>query len=70
MPTRPNPYNLGLDRNPANHVPLTPISLLEWVADVYPDRCAVIHGPLRRSWQQLRSRAQQLASVLAGIDMG
>ena len=43
MPTNPNPYRQGLDRNPANHVPLSPTSLVQWAADVYPDRCAVTH---------------------------
>jgi fatty-acyl-CoA synthase len=70
MPTHPNPYRLDLDRNPANHVPLTPISFVEWAADVYPDRCAVIHGPIRRSWAQMRERARRLASVLAARDIG
>ena len=50
MPTYPNPYKIDLDRNPANYTPLTPISLLNWAADVYPDHLAVIHGPLRRNW--------------------
>lgn len=36
MPTSPNPYRQNLNRNPANYVPLTPVSLLEWAADVYP----------------------------------
>ena len=34
MPTHPNPYQIDLDRNPANYTPLTPISLLGWAADV------------------------------------
>jgi fatty-acyl-CoA synthase len=70
MPTVPNPYRQGLDRNPANHVPLTPISLIEWAADVYPDHCATIHGPIRRSWREQYRRARQLASVLAARDIG
>jgi fatty-acyl-CoA synthase len=70
MPTHPNPYRQGLDRNAANHVPLTPLSLLGWAADVYPDRCAVVHGPLRRSWRQLRERAIRLASSLSALGMG
>jgi fatty-acyl-CoA synthase len=70
MPTLPNPYRQGLDRNAANHVPLTPLSLLGWAADVYPERCAIVHGPLRRSWRQLRERATRLASSLAGLGMG
>ena len=70
MPTSPNPYRLDLDRNPANYVPLTPISLLEWAADVYPARCAVIHGGLRLTWAQVFERARRLASVLAARDIG
>jgi fatty-acyl-CoA synthase len=70
MPTHPSPYRQGLERNPANHVPLTPLSLLDWAADVYPERCAVIHGPLRRSWREVRERARRLASGLAALDLG
>ena len=70
MPTTPNPYREGLDRNPANHVPLTPLSLLDWAADVYPERCAVIHGRQRLTWAQLRSRARGLASCLVAMDIG
>ena len=70
MPTQPNPYRQDLDRNAANHVPLSPISLVEWAADVFPDRCAVIHGPLRYSWSQMLARARRLASVLAARDIG
>jgi fatty-acyl-CoA synthase len=70
MPTHPNPYRQGLDRNPANHVPLTPLSLLEWAADVYPARCAVVHGPLRRTWSEVRERSRRLASRLAAMGMG
>jgi len=70
MPTQPNPYRQDLERNAANHVPLSPISLVEWAADVFPDRCAVIHGPLRYSWSQMLARARRLASVLAARDIG
>jgi fatty-acyl-CoA synthase len=70
MPTVPNPYELDLDRNPANYTPLTPISLLNWAADVYPNHLAVIHGPLRRTWQEVRERSRRLASVLAARDIG
>ncbi|MEI7446341.1 MAG: acyl-CoA synthetase [Burkholderiales bacterium] len=70
MPTHPNPYRQGLDRTPANHVPLTPLSLLDWAADVYPDRLAVVHGPLRRTWAEVRARARALAARLAAMDLG
>ena len=70
MPTHPNPYRQGLDRNPANFTPLTPVSLVEWAAEVYPDRCAVIHGRLRRSWREVVERARRLASALVARDIG
>ncbi|MFT3801137.1 MAG: acyl-CoA synthetase [Burkholderiaceae bacterium] len=70
MPTHPNPYKIGLDRNPANYTPLSPLSFLDWAADVYPQQPAVIHGPLRRTWAQVRERSRRLASVLAARDIG
>ena len=72
MSTARNQYRDNLDRNPANYAPLTPLSLIEWAADVYPERCAVVHGPLRRSWRELYLRARRLASALRnkGIDDG
>ncbi|HZH07430.1 MAG TPA: acyl-CoA synthetase [Lautropia sp.] len=70
MPTQPNPYRIDLDRNPANYTPLTPVSLLSWAADVYPDHPALIHGSLRRNWKELRERSHRLASVLAARDIG
>ncbi|KAA0216358.1 MAG: acyl-CoA synthetase [Lautropia sp.] len=70
MPTHPNPFRQDLDRNAANYVPLSPISLVEWAADVFPDRCAVVHGPLRYSWSQMMARARRLASVLAARGIG
>ena len=70
MPTHPNPYLQHLDRNPANHVPLTPVSLVAWAADVYPERCAIVHGPLRRSWREVAQRSRRLAGALAAMDIG
>ena len=58
----PNPYNTGLDRNPANFQPLTPLTFLERAATVHPDHIAVIHGPLRHSYAELYRRVQ--SSVL------
>jgi fatty-acyl-CoA synthase len=63
-------YELGLDRNEANHRPLTPLSFLDRAADVYPDRVAVIHGPLRRTWGEVRARCRRLASALRARGIG
>ena len=42
-----SPYDLDLDRNPANFQPLTPLTVLERAASVHPDHVAVIHGATR-----------------------
>lgn len=60
-------YSLGLDKNPANHQPLTPVHFLGRTADVYPDRTAIIHGALRQSWRQTRERCHRLASALVQL---
>ena len=35
---RNNPYEIGLDKNAANFVPLTPLGFLSRSAAVFPDR--------------------------------
>jgi fatty-acyl-CoA synthase len=54
-----------LEKNPANHAPLTPLSFLERTADVFPQRIAWIHGDQRTSYADFRKRSRQLASALA-----
>ena len=57
-------YDHGLDKNPANYTPLSPLSFLPKAAAVYPDRLAVIHGKRHYSWAALYLRARRLASAL------
>ena len=66
------PYDIDLDRNPANFQPLTPLSFLARAAQVFPDHTAIIHGPLRRSYAEFYARARRLAGALArrGIRRG
>ena len=66
----PSPYDTDLDRNPANFQPLTPLSLLERAASVFPDQLAIVHGPLRRSYREFYARARKLASALKGRGIG
>ena len=66
----PSPYDIGLDRNPANYQPLTPLTFLERAATVFPDHPAIVHGPLRRSYAAFYARSRQLASALAGAGVG
>jgi fatty-acyl-CoA synthase len=67
-----NSYRAGLDRNPANHVALSPLSFLARAAEVYPQRAAVIYGERRLTWAQTYQRCRRLASALAkrGIGVG
>ncbi|HKA91155.1 MAG TPA: acyl-CoA synthetase [Haliangiales bacterium] len=67
-----NPYDIGLDRNPANYAPLTPLTFLEWSAAVYPRRLAVVHGGRRFSWAETYARCRRLASALVrhGVGLG
>ena len=60
-----SPYDQDLDRNPANFQPLTPLSFLERAAAVFPDRLAIVHGPLRRNYRDFYARARRLGSALA-----
>ncbi len=65
-------YDLDLDKNPANFQPLTPLGFLERAAAVYPDRTAIIHGLLRRTYRDFHARACRLANALVqrGIKRG
>ena len=65
-----SPYDTGLDRNPANFQPLTPLGFLERAASVFPRKTAIIHGPLRRSYAEFYARARRLASALRAHGVG
>jgi fatty-acyl-CoA synthase len=72
MSTSANPYDIGLDKNAANYVPLTPIGFLVRSASVYPNRLAVVHGERRYGWREALERCRRLASALTarGIQRG
>ena len=65
-------YRADLDRNPANHQPLTPLSFLSRSASVFPDKTAVRHGTLSWTYAEFFSRTRRLASALerAGMQPG
>ncbi|NML27823.1 acyl-CoA synthetase [Zoogloea dura] len=65
-----SPYDHGLDKCAANHVPLSPLSFLERSAQVYPDRLSVIHGTRRFTWSETYARCRRLASALARKGIG
>jgi fatty-acyl-CoA synthase len=67
-----SPYDAGLEKNPANFQPLTPLLFLSRAAAVYPNHTAVVHGERSYSYRELYRRCRKLASALArrGIRRG
>jgi fatty-acyl-CoA synthase len=63
-------YDRDLDKNPANYVPLSPISFLVRAARVYPDRVGIIHGRHRITYRQMLERCRRMASALAAYGIG
>lgn len=60
----------GLEPQTANHAPLTPLIFLDWCADVYPQRLAVVHGERRYTWAQTAQRCRRLANALVARGVG
>jgi fatty-acyl-CoA synthase len=67
-----NIYESHLDKNAANHAPLSPLTFISRSASVYPDHTSLIHGDKRFSWAETFSRCRRLASALSkrGIGLG
>jgi 3-(methylthio)propionyl---CoA ligase len=63
-------FDHDLERNPANHQPLTPLSYLERAARVYPTRTAIVHGVQRYDYGTFYRRTRQLASALSRQGIG
>ncbi len=65
-------YELGLGKNSANFVALTPIDFLERAALVHPERTAIVCGARRQSYSETYSRCRAFADALArrGIGVG
>ena len=60
-----NPYTQNLDKTQANFQPLTPLTLLERTATVWPAQTAVIHGSQRVTYAEFYARCRRLAAALA-----
>src|SRR5579859_1897207 len=65
-----NQYDVGLAKNPANYVPLTPLSFLARSAAVYPDHVSAVYEDRRFTWSQTFERCRRVASWLAGKGIG
>ncbi len=66
----PSIFDQDLPRNAANYAAQSPLAFIERTAEVYPDRLAVVHGNLRRTWLETFTRCRQLASALEKHGIG
>jgi fatty-acyl-CoA synthase len=65
-----NQYEIGLDKNPANYVPLTPLSFLERSAAVYPNHVSAVYEGRSFTWSETYQRCRRFASYLAAKGIG
>ncbi len=65
-------FEWGLDKNPANYAPLSPMDFIRRSAEVYPTHTAIVHGKVKRDWATTYERCKKLASALTkrGIKKG
>ena len=55
-----NHYETNLDKNKANHVPLTPLTFLNRAKDIYPNYEAIIYEDRKYTWMQVYKGALNL----------
>jgi fatty-acyl-CoA synthase len=65
-----NQYLTGLDKTPANFVPLSPLSFLARTAAVYPDHVSAVYEDRIFTWSETRARCHRFASYLASRNIG
>src|ERR1700746_2083496 len=63
-------YDVGLDKNGANYVPLTPLSFLERSAAVYPNHVSAVYEGRSFTWSETHERCRRFASYLARKGIG
>ncbi len=67
-----NSFDSNLDKNPANFVPLSPLSFISRVKDIYPNYESLIYGNRNYTWIETYNRCTKFASALTkqGITKG
>jgi len=63
-------YSVGLDKNCANYVPLSPLSFLARSAAVYPNHTSAVYEGRSFTWAQTFERCRRFASFLAKHGIG
>ncbi|MDB9936783.1 acyl-CoA synthetase [Candidatus Pelagibacter sp.] len=57
-------YDVNLDKNEANYVPLSPLTFLERTKDIYPNYEAVVYESRSYTWEEVYKRCVKFASAL------
>src|ERR1700736_5169853 len=70
MRGKQNHYDIGLDKTPANFVPLTPLSFLARTAAVFPNHVSTVYEGRIFTWSQTYARCRRFASYLARRNIG
>src|SRR5437763_6352251 len=70
MSRQQSQYDIGLDKTPANYVPLTPLSFIARSAAVYPDHLSAVYEDRSFTWSETYERCGRVASYLAGHGIG
>jgi fatty-acyl-CoA synthase len=70
MSVQQSQYGVGLDKTPANYVPLTPLSFLVRTAAVYPDHVGTVYEGRVFTWAETYARCRRFASFLARQNIG
>lgn len=67
-----NQFSTDLNKNKANYVPLSPLSFISRVKDIYPNYESLIYGQRKYTWLQTYQRCVKFASALnkKGIILG
>ena len=62
-----NHYDTNLEKNEANHVPLTPLTFLKRATEIYPNYEAIVYEDRSYTWNEVYKRAIKFASALSKI---
>ena len=67
-----NSFDTNLEKNSANFVPLSPLSFISRVKDIYPNYESLIYGKRNYTWIETYKRCTKFASALTkqGIKKG
>ena len=65
-------YDINLDKNDANYIPLSPLSFLDRTKDIYPNYEAIVYESRSYTWGEVYKRCVKFASALdkLGIKTG